>query len=393
MPKNRQLAFLFEEANGLPKEVLGGKGAGLVEMVALGLPVPPGAVVSTSASRAYWQEGVMPSRLDWQTKRVVGLIERRIGRGFGSQELPLLLSVRSGALVSMPGMMDTLLNVGLNRGSLAGLGKVGGKRFAADTFERFQTSFLRIVGRPAPEDPQVQLRLAMEAVCRSWNSERARAYRRENQIADDLGTAIVLQAMVFGNLDDQSGTGVVFSRNVTTGEKVLYGEFLPRAQGEDVVSGRVTPLPVSALAEANPTVYEELLGHTRFLERRLRGVVDVEYTVEGGRLWMLQFRPAKQTSLAQVRFLVSAVEDGIISRKEAVAGVRISDIHRLAQPVFDPSALANARVLGKGTPASPGVITGRAVFSVEEAITANRQGVTPILFRPETRPASGCRRD
>ncbi|MDP2647735.1 MAG: pyruvate, phosphate dikinase, partial [Candidatus Yanofskybacteria bacterium] len=390
MPKsNRQVAFLFNEAGNLTAEMIGGKAMSLVTMAGMGMPVPPGFAVPTGVCRAYLEHARYPGRLEWHIKRCLGILEKQTGKRFGDPSNPLLVAVRSGAPVSMPGMMDTILNLGVTQESLTVLEKLGGRKFAEDTYSRFQSSFDKVVGSKV-NDPREQLSLAFEAICQSWLNERAVRYRRAHNIPEDMGTAMIVQAMVFGNLDNRSGTGVLFSRNVATGDKELYGEFLPEAQGEDVVGGSVTPLPISFFAESYPEAFKELSDKLRILERQEKDVVEIEFTVESGKLWTLQYRKAKRTPVAAARFAVQSVWENRINKAEAVASLSDSEADKVRCLDFDPQALAkmkaSACLLGCGLPASPGAAVGIAVFSSKQAEELAKKGQTVVLIRPETNP-------
>lgn len=387
--RNRNAVFAFSEAGGMDAAILGGKAASLVTMTNLGLPVPPGFVVETGVCRAFAEHQRAPQRVDGQIRREMKKLESLTGRVFGSSHAPLLVSVRSGAEVSMPGMMDTVLNLGLTSRVLKTLEREAGNQFVRDVYARFTTGFEKVVRRIAPDDAWQQLHLAMVAVWQSWFSSRAMTYRQANGIPNSLGTAVTIQAMTFG-LGANSGTGVAFSRNVATGDPILFGEYLPNAQGEDVVSGTVTPLPISALAELNPQVYRELCGWVGVLEDHYQDVVDVEFTVENGRLWILQCRPAKRTPTAAARFAVQAVWEKRTTKAEAVASLNESSVEALARPVFDEKsvqkAVSSGQLFAQGLPAAPGAVIGSAVFTAEQAKKVAKQGGRPILFRPDTNP-------
>ncbi|MEJ5336018.1 MAG: pyruvate, phosphate dikinase [Thermus sp.] len=425
--------YLLSEARGLGKEVLGGKGFGLVEMAQAGFPVPPAFIVPTEACRAYLKEGAVPGLEEAVAAKMAaleGLVGKRFGRGEGATP-PLLVSVRSGAPVSMPGMMDTILNLGLTLEGVGALARAtGNPRFAWDTFRRLvqmygevvlgveaqafealleeakrrrgvgadsalgaedleelSFRFLRLLeerGTPFPMDPWAQLQGAIEAVFKSWQNPRARAYRRIYGIPEEMGTAVVVQAMVFGNLGEDSGTGVGFTRNPATGEKGLYGEYLRNAQGEDVVAGVRTPEPLEALKAYAPGVYEELRGVAERLERHFRDMQDFEFTVERGRLFLLQTRSGKRTAKAAVRIAVEMAEEGLISREEALLRVEANALPGLLRPEVDREKAP--KPLLKGLPASPGAAIGHAVFSNEAAERLSAQGLPTILVRPETTP-------
>ncbi|MFC0082691.1 pyruvate, phosphate dikinase [Aciditerrimonas ferrireducens] len=415
------------------KDLLGGKGANLAEMTSvLGLPVPPGFTISTEACRAYLTAG-WPAGLDEEVAAARARLEERMGKRLGDPEDPLLVSVRSGAKFSMPGMMDTVLNLGLNDRSVAGLAKqTGDERFAYDSYRRFLAMYGRIVleipgeefdrlleaakelagtdadagvpvvllrflcdsykaiveratGRPFPQDPDEQLRGAIEAVFRSWNGPRARAYREHEGIPHDLGTAVNVQAMVFGNRDDRSGTGVGFTRDPNTGAQGEYGDFLVNAQGEDVVAGIRNTLPLSALAELFPEVHAELLEIFARLERHYRDMCDTEFTIEQGKLWMLQTRVGKRTGRAALRMAVDMTSDPAIalSRAEAIQRITEDHVEQVLHPQF---ATQDLEVLTTGLAASPGAAVGRAYFSADDAEAAAARGEPVILVRTETSP-------
>lgn len=422
----------FEEGSKDDQARLGGKGAGLAEMTRLGLPVPPGFVVTTDACRAYMKlGGVFPAGLEEEVWQAVGELERQTGKRLGDQEGPLLLSVRSGAQVSMPGMMDTVLNLGLNPATAEALGRRAGQRFALDCHRRFIQMFGNVVlhlehdafesilreeraaqgvasdpeldeahlrriidrylelvervsGGAFPQDPRRQLLLAVRAVFDSWQNPRAKVYRRVHGISDDLGTAVTVQAMVFGNLGPSSGTGVLFSRDPSTGARELYGEYLAQAQGEDVVAGIRTPRPIAQLALDMPQVHRELERVARLLEEHYRDMQDVEFTVEDGRPYVLQTRAGKRSAAAAVRVAVDLAHQGWIDRAEAVRRVTPEQLDQLLHPGVHPDA-AN-EVLARGLPASPGAATGRIVFDADTAERLGRQGERVILVRPETTP-------
>lgn len=419
---------------------LGNKGARLVEMAALGIPVPPGFVIAAEAGRGLGAQDALPAGLAKRIDDAVLALERRAGGRFGDAERPLLLSVRSGAAVSMPGMMDSILNLGLNDRSVEGLAASSGDaRFAYDCYRRLVQSFgcvvmgvpghrfealldehkeerglqrdgdltaedwrtllpffLRLVetrcGRPFPQDPAEQLRLAVAAVFRSWMNPRAVAFRALHGVPEDLGTAVTVQAMVFGNRGPDSGTGVLFTRDPSTGAPGLCGEFLADAQGEDVVSGTCDPDPLSAV-QSNPdrsmerrlpAAYSELCVVAERLERAFADMQDIEFTVEGGRLFILQSRSGKRSSEAAVRIAVDLAEEGIIARDEAVRRVDPQALDELLRPTLTADALAAA--IATGLPASPGAATGRAAFTTDDAVRLARGGAPVILCRPETSP-------
>ena len=420
----------FKDGNAGMRDLLGGKGANLCEMAGLGLPVPPGFVVSTDGFRAFQDNGnALPEDLWRQVRDHFGEVEEATGRKFGDAANPLLVSVRSGSKFSMPGMMDTVLNLGLNDETVEGLAKAASdRRFALDSYRRFIQLFakvalhqnaehfeevlteakekagvasdaelseaqleeivkkyLKLAGPDFPSDPWDQLRVAVRAVFESWMNPRAISYRNHQNIPHDIGTACTVMAMVFGNTGWDSGTGVCFTRNPSDGDKKLFGEYLPNAQGEDVVAGVRTPKPISQLSSEMPQIYEELATHANNLENHFRDVQDIEFTIEHARLYILQTRSGKRTAMAYVKTAVDMVDEGLISREEAVARVPANDLSQLLLPRFDDASKRKAeeegRLLGKGLNASPGAATGRAVFSSEAAEAEGRHG---ILVRPET---------
>ncbi|MHB8458777.1 MAG: pyruvate, phosphate dikinase [Candidatus Limnocylindrales bacterium] len=423
------------EGSGTMKDLLGGKGAGLAEMTRAGLPTPPGFTITTEACNDYFAAGErLPDGLWDDILEALGEVERATGKGFGDPADPLLVSVRSGAKFSMPGMMDTVLNLGLNEATLEGLiALTRNERFGWDAYRRFIQMFGRIVmdvpgdrfehaleakkrdlgvatdpeltpealrdlvgeflaivraeaGRDFPTDPREQLDLAIRAVFASWFGQRARDYRKYNKIADDLGTAVNVVTMVFGNMGDDSGTGVAFTRDPNTGEKELYGEFLTNAQGEDVVAGIRTPMKIAAMREVMPQVYAEFDRIGRQLERHYRNVQDLEFTIERGRLYMLQTRDAKRTAAAAVRIALDMVEEGLISTEEAVARIEPAQVDQLLRDQFDPAARQAATRIAKGLNASPGAAVGRAVFSADDAVAWVGRGERVVLVRVETSP-------
>jgi pyruvate,orthophosphate dikinase len=431
---NHKWVYLFEEGRGDAKELLGGKGAGLAEMTRAGLPVPPGFIVTTEACNAFYANNKQFPEGMWE-QVVEGLrkLEEKTGKGFGHADNPLLVSVRSGAAFSMPGMMDTVLNLGLNDETVQGLAaQTNDLRFALDAYRRFASLFGEIVigvahekfervmdrfkakteggrdtdlhpeqlreiiaaekqiitaeqtGHTIPEDPYEQLRVAIAAVFNSWMGRRAIDYRRVNRIPDTLGTAVNIQVMVFGNMGARSGTGVAFTRNPSTGEKALYGEYLLNAQGEDVVAGIRTPNPISQLREELPEVYDQFASITGLLERHYHDMQDVEFTIERGKLWMLQTRTGKRTGAAAVRVAVDMVHEGLIDRATAVRRVTPEQLDQLLHPTVDPDA--ETTVLMTGLPASPGAAQGHVVFDPDEAEVMARDGAQVILVRQETSP-------
>lgn len=370
------------------RALLGGKAWGLQRMLALGVPVPPAFVVTTEAClRSRASGGGVPQDVRDALPAALAGLEEATGRTYGGGPHPLLVSVRSGAAVSMPGMMDTVLNLGMTPEVERALAELtGDAAFAADTARRFAHQFAAVVGVEAPADPHAQLEAAVAAVLGSWDSRRAVAYRRERGLDDDAGTAVTVQAMVFGNLDERSGTGVLFSRDPLTGEPEPYGEWLSRGQGEDVVSGTHDPLPLSALADEQPEVHAELLALTAVLEREGRDVQDVEFTVESGRLWLLQTRSAKRSPRAAVRLAVALAQEGLVSRSQALDRVSADQVEAVLRPHVDPRARAAATVLATGRPACPGVVSGLVVSDTVRAEDLSDEGVDVVLVRPTTDP-------
>jgi pyruvate, orthophosphate dikinase len=425
--------YLFSEGSKDMRDLLGGKGAGVAEMTRAGMPVPPGFTITTEACREYYRlHREFPEGLWEQVAAARAEVEQQTGKRLGDPENPLLVSVRSGAKFSMPGMMDTVLNLGLNSRTLEGLQRLtGDERFALDAYRRFVQMFGKIVkgidgdlfeealteakqragvetdpelgpdqlrelvgefkeiyrehtAEEFPDDPEAQLRAAIEAVFASWNTDRAVAYRRVEKIPDDLGTAVNVQMMAFGNMGGDSGTGVAFTRNPITGEKELYGDYLTNAQGEDVVAGIRTTEPISALSTRLPEVGRQFREYAEKLEQHYRDVQDLEFTVERGKLYMLQTRSAKRTGEAAVNIAVDMVGEGLISKEEAVARVEPRQLEQLIHPRVDPSASASP--IGRGVPASPGAATGQAVFDADTAEEWGKQGMAVILVRVETNP-------
>jgi len=423
--------YAFSEGSKEQKYLLGGKGANLAEMTNLGLPVPPGFTITTEACKDYLAAGgQMPDGLMDEVAEALKNLEQAMGRQLGDDVDPLLVSVRSGAPFSMPGMMDTVLNLGLNDRSVVGLGKqTGSERFALDSYRRFIQMFGKIVlevpgsafdevfeqaahakgsegkldeedltglvetfkgivreqsGRDFPRQPAEQLREAIEAVFRSWNGRRARDYRKMEGIPDDLGTAVNVQAMVFGNKGDDSGTGVAFTRDPSTGERVPYGDFLTNAQGEDVVAGVRVTESLDALAEQFPESHAQLHEFMSTLERHYRDMCDIEFTIEQGRLFMLQTRVGKRTAVAALRMATEMVEEGLIDEREAVLRIRPGQLDQLLHPQFDPEATYEP--IAKGLNASPGAAVGRVTFTADDAEAKAAGGEDVILVRPETSP-------
>lgn len=388
MARQAVLPFSGSAKNTHSSAIRGGKGAGLAQMADLGLPVPPGFTLGTGVSRAFMENGCLPRRVFSQLVREIQKLEKITGRTFGDPDNPLLVSVRSGAQFSMPGMMDTVLNVGLDPCDISGLTRWGGKRFAHNTRERFLSQWKEMfpLFQSAPRDASVQLRNAIQAVLESWNSKRARAYRKAHGIPHHLGTAVTVQAMVFGNLDHHSCTGVVFGANVTTGERDLYGEFLPRAQGEDVVSGVQTPLSIADMKAWNPELYRQLEEHVRTLETYCGDVVDVEFTVEKGVLYILQYRKAKRSPLAQVIWAVHDVWNERITKPQALARVSASEVSTLRKPSLSQRTIDCATVMVRGLAASPGATTGVIALTSEQAQRYSAHGLSVILVRQDTSP-------
>jgi pyruvate,orthophosphate dikinase len=423
------------EGRGDMKDLLGGKGAGLAEMTIAGLPTPPGFTITTEACNDYFAAGErLPDGLWEDIQDAMREVERRSAKGFGDPSNPLLVSVRSGAKFSMPGMMDTVLNLGLNEETRAGLARLSGdERFAWDAYRRFIQLFGRIVmrvdghrfddalearkhatgaasdadlsadalrdvvtefkdivrrdaGRVFPSDPNEQLDLAIKAVFASWFGERAREYRRFNKIPDDLGTAVNVVTMVFGNMGNDSGTGVAFTRNTITGAKELQGEYLVNAQGEDVVAGIRTPSDIGHLKDEMPQAYDEFVSIGQRLERHYRDVQDLEFTIEHGKLFMLQTRVAKRTAASAVKIALDMVEEGIISKREALSRIEPAHVDQLLRDQFDENALRDAPLFVKGLNASPGAAVGRAVFHYRDAVAWAERGEKVILVREETSP-------
>ncbi len=425
--------FAFEEGSKEQKFLLGGKGANLAEMTNLGLPVPPGFTITTDACNAYMAAGdVIPDGLMDEVGAALAALEAKMGKKLGDAEDPLLVSVRSGAAFSMPGMMDTVLNLGLNDVSVGGLAKqTGNPRFAYDSYRRFVQMFAKIVldvdgakfehaleelrhqqgvatdpelsaedlegladrfkaivlaeaGIEFPQDPMEQLQLAIEAVFRSWNSERAGVYRRMEKIADDLGTAVNVQAMVFGNKGDDSGTGVAFTRDPATGENRAYGDFLKNAQGEDVVAGIRATEPLDAMGNEFPECHQQLLDLMQTLQSHYRDMCDIEFTIEQGRLFLLQTRVGKRTAAAALRMAVEMEEEGLIDKRDAVLRVQPAQLDQLLHPQFDPAARYTA--VTRGLNASPGAAVGKVYFTADSAEQHREAGEAVILVRPETSP-------
>jgi len=368
--------------------IIGGKAAGIARMVSAGLPVPPAFVLSTSVCRDFLATGDGVLDALWADVRAgMRHVEQKTGKVFGSADRPLLVSVRSGAPTSMPGMMDTILNLGLNQEIADSLARSQGTAYARNTRQRFEQLFSEIVGSTdIPADPWVQLRLAIAAVFRSWRSPRAVAYRRRYGLDDEVGTAATVQAMVFGNADERSGTGVLFTRNPSTGTPEPFGEWLTRAQGEDVVSGTREPQPLAALAQLLPEVHAQLIDHARGLEQRNRDVQDIEFTVESGRLWLLQTRSATRSPRGAIAIAAALGREGLISPAEAVSRVTADQVRAVLVPGLDPRERAAAPLLAQGTPASPGVGAGVVVTDPDEAAARAADGAEVVLARRTTSP-------
>jgi pyruvate,orthophosphate dikinase len=363
---------------------IGGKAASLLAMARLGLPVPPAFVVPTDVARAWGITGQLPDGFAQQLMAGVRGLEAATGRQFGGADRPLLVSVRSGAAVSMPGMMETLLNLGLTARAAAGLAaETGNPDFVANVRAGFEAQYQACIGA-VPDDAEAQLLAAVEAVMASWNSRRARRYRSHHGIPDDLGTAVTVQAMVFGNLCERSGTGVLFSRNPITGEAEPWGEWLPRAQGEALVAGTHNAEPLERLAQAMPQLHAQLLAGARALEQAGRDAQDIEFTIEAGRLYFLQSRSAKRTARAAITMAMAMHDEGLLSRDEALARVTPEQLAAMLAPVL--AEAGDTPVLATGTPASPGAGAGVAVTSAQEAERRAAAGDAVVLVRPTTSP-------
>ena len=386
-----QLVVRLDGSRVYPRVMVGGKAHGLSKILAAGLPTPPAFTVTIDACRQYFEApDDLMTRLWPQIREGLSWLETESGHTFGRGPVPLLVSVRSGAPASMPGMMDTVLNLGINDDVEQILAEKCGAGFARDTHERFRELFRQVVG-PAdghvPADPYAQLRAAVKAVFESWNSERAVSYRRHHNLEGKMaGTAVTVQAMVFGNLDDRSGTGVLFSRNPLTGEARPYGEWLPRGQGEDVVSGKFDPLPLSALAERHADIHRQLLAAASWLEAEGADAQDIEFTVEAGNLYLLQTRVAKRSAGAAVAIAVALQREGLIGVDEALDRITPAQLDVLLTPVIERSALEQATVVASGLPACPGVGAGRVVADSDTAQDAADDGEDVVLARETTSP-------
>ena len=432
---SKKYVYLFSEGDASMKNLLGGKGANLAEMTKLGFPVPQGFTVTTEACTRYYDDGrkIAPEIID-EIRDTLAVCEKMAGKKFGDPANPFLVSVRSGARASMPGMMDTILNLGLNDIAVEGFAKLtNNPRFAYDSYRRFIQMFSDVVmgvekskfekiideiketkgvkldtelsaedlqelivrykayfkqekGFDFPQDPNEQLIQAVEAVFRSWDNPRAIVYRRQNDIPGDWGTAVNVQAMVFGNMGDTSGTGVAFTRNPSTGEKKLYGEYLVNAQGEDVVAGIRTPSKIGKLEDEMPEIYAQFVEIANKLEDHYRDMQDMEFTIENGKLYMLQTRNGKRTAAAAIKIAVDLVDEGMITKEEAVLKVDPKQLDSLLHPVFEQGALKKAKPIAKALPASPGAATGKIYFTAEEAVSASEKGHKVVLVRLETSP-------
>ena len=431
----QKFVYMFTEGNASWRNLLGGKGANLAEMTNLGLPVPQGFTITTEACTKYYEDGQKINKdIEAQINEAMVKLEGITGKKFGSVENPFLVSVRSGARASMPGMMDTILNLGLNDQTVEGLARLtGNERFAYDSYRRFiqmfsdvvmelpKSRFERIIdevkeakgvtldteltaedlkglvvrfkefykqekGEDFPSEPKVQLMEAVKAVFRSWENPRAIVYRRMNDIPASWGTAVNVQSMVFGNMGETSGTGVAFTRNPSTGEKKLYGEYLMNAQGEDVVAGIRTPAEISTLETQNPELYQQFVNICNILESHYRDMQDMEFTIEKGKLYMLQTRNGKRTAAAAIKIAVDLVKEGMIKEKEALLKIEPKQLDSLLHPQFDATALKNAKVAATALPASPGSASGHVVFTAEKAKEEKEKGNKVVLVRLETSP-------
>ncbi|HEU5214241.1 MAG TPA: pyruvate, phosphate dikinase, partial [Gaiellaceae bacterium] len=400
----------FDEPSEGGRDLLGGKGVGLAEMTQLGIPVPAGFTITTDACRAFMSSGGEVKGLDEEVAEHIARLEQKSGKRFGDARDPLLVSVRSGAAISMPGMMDTILNVGINDESVLGLARsTGNEEFAQDcyrrliqmfgetvdgiphesfsiddTVERAREVYERETGGGFPQDAREQLRRAIDAVFESWKSPRAQVYRRTYEIPDDLGTAVNVVQMVFGNKGDESATGVCFTRDPSTGEQGVYGEYLVNAQGEDVVAGVRTPQPLAELRGLMPEAYDRLLETMAALERHYRDMQDIEFTVDEGRLYLLQTRTAKRTAAAAIKCAVDMTAEGLIERDEAVMRIDPNQLDQLLHPGLDPNA--EIEVAAKGLNASPGAACGKIVLDADSAEERGKAGESVILVRWETTP-------
>ena len=432
---DNKFVYSFHEGSKEMKSLLGGKGANLAEMTNIGLPVPPGFTITTKACINFYDEGktLWPSLID-EIKLHLAEVEKTLNKRFSDEENPLLVSVRSGAVFSMPGMMDTILNLGLNDKAVKGLAKsTGNERFAYDSYRRFIQMFSDVAmeipkvrfeslleemkenkgvhndtdldsedlkalvemykkvyfeekHEEFPQDPMKQLELAIKAVFESWNNPRAMIYRKLNDIPHDLGTAVNVQSMVFGNMGDKSGTGVAFTRNPADGENKLFGEFLINAQGEDVVAGIRTPNEISELKDIMQEVYSQFVDATKKLEHHYKDMQDIEFTIENERLFLLQTRAGKRTAHAAINVAVDLVDENLISKEEAIMRIEPNQLDQLLHPMFEPKALADAQIIAKGLPASPGAASGKIYFHADDVVAAKARGEKSILVRQETSP-------
>jgi len=433
--ESKKYVYLFSEGNASMKNLLGGKGANLAEMTTLGIPVPQGFIVTTEACTKFYEDGrkIADSIIE-EMKNAIADLESKTGKKFGSTENPLLVSVRSGARVSMPGMMDTILNLGLNDEAVEGLAKLtGNPRFAYDSYRRFIQMFSDVAmgiekryfenvldsvkeakgvsldtdltaddlkevvvkykeiykkekGEDFPNNPVDQMVASVQAVFQSWENPRAIVYRRLNDIPGDWGTAVNVQAMVFGNMGADSGTGVAFTRDPATGENVIFGEYLINAQGEDVVAGIRTPQPISKLQEEMPKCYKEFYDIAHKLENHYKDMQDMEFTIEQGKLYFLQTRNGKRTAQAALKIAVDLVEEGLLTKEQAILKVDPKQLDSLLHPTFDPAELKKTEVIAKGLPASPGAACGKVYFTAEDAKFAHDKGEKVVLVRLETSP-------
>lgn len=431
----KKFVYNFKEGNKNMRSLLGGKGANLAEMTNIGLPVPSGFTISTEACNDYYENGnkireIIIAQIDEKLKE----LEEEQGKKLGCEKNPLLVSVRSGAVFSMPGMMDTILNLGLNDNSVKGLiESTNNERFSYDSYRRFIQMFSDVamevpkykfenvlekakekngykydtelttddlkeivvaykdiykkeIGKEFPQDPKEQLMLAIEAVFRSWNNPRAIVYRRLNDIPHNLGTAVNIQSMVFGNMGEDSGTGVAFTRNPSTGENKIFGEYLINAQGEDVVAGIRTPQSIDTLKEEMPEIYQQFVDLTNLLETHYKDMQDIEFTIEKGKLFLLQTRNGKRTAKAAINICVDLVNAGMISKEEAILRIEPAQLDQLLHPTFDPKSLKNAEEIAKGLPASPGAAVGKVYFHTDDAVLHAKEGEKVLLIRQETSP-------
>lgn len=431
----KKYVYMFPEGNGSMRELLGGKGANLAEMTGLGMPVPQGFTITTEACTRYYEDGktIYPD-IQEQIMEYLDKLEKATGKTLGDPAQPLLVSVRSGARASMPGMMDTILNLGMNDEICQAVAALtNNPRFARDSYRRFIQMFSDVVmelpkssfeqfidqvkdkkgvkldneldaddmselivlfkdhykkslGSDFPQDPKVQLMESVRAVFRSWDNPRANTYRRMNDIPHSWGTAVNVQSMVFGNMGETSGTGVAFTRNPATGEKKLYGEFLMNAQGEDVVAGIRTPQPISALADTMPEVYQQFVDISSRLEQHYGDMQDMEFTIENAKLYMLQTRNGKRTAQAALKVAVDLVDEGVCTKEQAIMKVEPKQLDALLHPTFVPAALEAAKPITTGLPASPGAACGAVYFTAEEAAAAHKKGEKVVLVRQETSP-------